>query len=262
MRIYICLFVVLLLGGGCSSIPGRRGVASEPAPQAPSHAVSEEKADLTSFSLRPGDELDIKVWRHDNVSRSVRIDPDGRIYLPLAGEIDAAGRTLRELREETTERLSRYIRSPSVDINVVRLRNNSVYILGEVSDPGVVDMEKELLVWEAIAHAGGLTQDANSRQIILIRTDRDGRARGEVVSMDLRSAGKGKELNAGCTLRRGDVLYCPPRKIASIERFMIRLNNIVSPIMNTERTIIFGDEVNSIFSGDETGSSRGVVISP
>jgi polysaccharide export outer membrane protein len=263
MKICVCfLLIPLLLIAGCASTPNASKVGDQPAPPGVDSdaAAPNEAVNLSGFFLRPGDELEIKVWRHENISRSVRIDPDGRIYLPMAGEIEAAGKTVRELRKETTERLARYVRSPLVDINVARLRSNSVYVLGEVRNPGVVDMEQELLIWEAIAHVGGMSQDANAKKIILIRTDRNGTARGTVVNMDLRSTGKGKKLDAGRTLRRGDVICVPPRKIADIERFMVRLNNMVSPIMNMERTIIFGDEVNTILSGDETDSNRGVGI--
>ena len=209
--------------------------------------------------LGSGDEITINVWRNDDVKRTVQIDPSGNIYLPMAGEIQASGLTISQLREEITSRLSKYLLDPQVDIHVLTLRSQKVYILGEVKSPRSLILDRKMLVWEAISDAGGFTNDANEKKVLLVRSEKDV-ARVTAFNLDIRGMLKNGKIQRNVYLKNDDIVYVLPSFIADIERFMIRFSNIISPLVSIERAIIFGDEVVDILTGEPR--EREVIISP
>jgi polysaccharide export outer membrane protein len=209
--------------------------------------------------LGSGDEIIINVWRHDDLKRTIQIDPSGNIYLPLAGKIQASGLTISQLREEVTLRLSKYLTDPQVDISVSRLKSQRIYILGEVKSPRSLILDRKLLVWEAISEAGGFTNDANEKNVLLVRSEKDV-ARVTAVNLDIRGMLKNGKLDRNVHLQNGDIVYVPPSVIVDIERFMIRFDNIIRPIVSITRTIILANDAYSILTG--TDEEREIVISP
>ncbi len=220
----------------------------------------QEKASHPSpYVLGSGDEIIINVWRNDDLRRTVQIDPSGNIYLPMAGEIQASGLTISQLREEVTSRLSKYLVDPQVDISISELKSQNVHILGEVRSPGSFSLDKKMLVWEGISKAGGLTNDANEKKVLLVRSQK-GVATVTALNLDIRGMLKNGKLDRNVYLQNGDIVYVPPSSIADVERFMVRFNHIISPFLNIARGIVLGDEVVDILTGEEV--QRGVVVSP
>ncbi len=219
---------------------------------------AEQFSPPSPFILGTGDEIAFSVWRHDDLKRAVQIDPSGNIYLPVAGEIKASGLTISQLREEVTSRLSKYVVDPQVDINVSALKSQRVHILGEVQSPGTLTLDRKMLVWEAIAKAGGLTTDANEKKVLLVRSEK-GVARVTALNLDIGEMLKDGKLDQNVYLRNGDIIYAPPSFIANVERFMVRFNNIINPIVTLERAIVLAPEAMDVLRGEEPPR---VIITP
>ena len=221
-------------------------------------AARETTADNSSvpYIIGPGDEVSIRVWRNDDLNRTVKIDPSGYIYLPLVGEIRASGETIPELRKDITLRLSKYLVNPQVDVNATVVSSQKVYVLGEVNSPGTFYLEQDVPIWEIIARAGGFTRDANRDNLLLIRGE-NGAARVSVLKMAIEKDG---DPLPDSQLRKGDVIYVPETKIANFERFMVRLTNIINPFVALERGIILSDDARKVLRGGE--SDRDIIVSP
>lgn len=204
----------------------------------------------TPFILGQGDEIIFNVWRHDKLQRTIQIDPSGNLYLPLVGEVKASGLTIPQLRKKICLRLSKYIINPQVDISVSRLKSQKIHILGEVNSPGSFTLDRRMLVWEAISEAKGFTNDANKKNVLLVRSE-DGFARITALNLDIQKMLKNGGLKQDFILRNGDLIYVPPSTIANVERFMLRLNNILSPIISIEKGIIMGQDVSKVLRGED-----------
>lgn len=242
----LIVFLTLCLILSCSSDKGAEKVAMSKQRMPPP----------TPFVLGSGDELTFNVWRHDNLERTVQIDPSGNIYLPLVGEMKASGLTIPQLRTEITSRLSKYIVNPQVDISVSSLQSQKVHVLGEVVSPGSFVLDHRMLVWEAIAQAEGFTADANKDAVLLVRSE-NGFARITALDLDIEELLEHGGLTEDFILKNGDLLYIPPSTIANVERFMTRLNNILSPFLNIERGIIMSQDVRNVIKGKDI---RGGVV--
>lgn len=236
----LILFLPLFLILSCSSDKGSEKVVIR----------QQEMAPPTPFVLGPGDELTFNVWRHDTLERNVQIDPSGNIYLPLVGEMKASGLTIVQLRKKISSRLSKYIVNPQVDISVSSLQSQKVHVLGEVNSPGSFVLDRRMLVWEAISLAQGFTNDANKDEVLLVRSE-DGFARITALNLDIEEMLENGNLKQDFSLKNGDLLYIPPSTIADIERFMVRLNNIISPILSVERGIIMSQDVANVLKGKD-----------
>jgi len=235
---YFSWFLFLALILSCSTkttseeITVNKGDVSPPAP----------------FVLGAGDKISLSVWRHDDLAKTVQIDPSGDISLPLIGDIKASGLTTAQLREEVRLRLSKYIINPKVDINVSTLASQSVFVLGEVNSPGSFILDRSMLVWDAISLAQGFTQDANRDAVLLVRSE-NGLGKISALNLDIQDMFKKGEVLPDYRLKNRDLIYVPPSTIVDVERFMKRLNNILSPILNIERGIIMSQDVRNVLKG-------------
>ena len=212
------------------------------------------RAPLPEFALGLGDKVSVRVWRNQELDRTVQIDPSGNINIPLIGDIPCCGLTLAQVRQEITTRLGRVLLNPQVDINLEEMKSRSVHVLGEVRLPGTFSLDRPIRSWEAVSKAGGFTVDADKKKILLVRIQ-DDHAVVSAFSLDNLLSGKGS--SGGTYLRDGDIVYVPPSRIADIERFMNRFNNIIAPLVTVERGIVLGDEVTSILEGSR---NRAIVV--
>lgn len=209
--------------------------------------------------LGSGDEITINVWRHDDLKRTIQIDPSGYIYLPLAGEIQASGLTISQLREEVTLRLSKYLTDPQVDITVSKLRSQKIYILGEVKSPRSLTLDRKVLVWEAISQAGGFTDEANENKVLLVRSEKDV-ARVTALNLNIRRMLRNGKLDQNVYVENGDIVYVPPSLIADLERFMRSFQAIIGPLIQVGSGIVVWDEAIKILTGETV--EREVIVTP
>jgi len=134
----------------------------KPAPQAPT-AASEE------YRVGPGDKLRIEVYKDPQLSQSVQVRPDGKITLPLVGDMDATGRTPIELRDAIARSLKEYITNPTVTVIVVEALASQVFVMGEVSKPGPVQIYGPTTIVQVLAMAGGFKEFANTKDVRVLR---------------------------------------------------------------------------------------------
>ena len=121
------------------------------------------------FLLGPEDELEITVWKNQDLSRTTVIRPDGLISMPIIGDIEAVGLTADVLAQRIAERLKVYITSPSVSVGVKAINSYSVYVLGEVTKPGKYQLKSYITVLQAISMAGGFTDYAKKNKLQIVR---------------------------------------------------------------------------------------------
>lgn len=214
-----------------------------------------KRQDAFRFTLSPTDEIAVKVWRNDDLNRSVQVDPSGNIQFPLIGEMKVSGLTILQLREKLTLQLSKYIVDPQVDIIVSNLKNLKIHVLGEVKSPGTFEWQANMLAWEGIAKAGGFSLDADEKNVFLVRSE-NGKA--VVKALNLNDMLKGRNLTQDAYLRRGDLVYVLPSFIANVQRFMARFYSIINPLVTLETGIILYPSARDVLRGKE--STGGVIV--
>jgi polysaccharide export outer membrane protein len=134
----------------------------KPAAQAPAPLDAE-------YHIGPGDKLRIEVYKDPQLSQSVQVRPDGKITLPLLGDIDATDRTPLELRDAIGKSLKEYITNPTVTVIVVEALASRVYVMGEVTHPGTMDLHGPTTILQALAMAGGFKEFANTKDVKVLR---------------------------------------------------------------------------------------------
>jgi len=141
---------------------------SGPAPSV--EVIDEAKSAQTAFLLGPEDVLDITVWRsQDLTQKEVVVQPDGKISMPLIGEVLASGRTANQLAHQIAERLKEFKENPSVSVSIKQVNSYYVYVLGEAMKPGKYQLKSHANVLQAIAVAGGFTAYAKKNGMQVLR---------------------------------------------------------------------------------------------
>lgn len=180
---------------------------SPPAETAKPEAAAPAKSlpvsvDPKTFKLGPEDVLQVRVWREPDLSGQLVIRPDGMVNMPLIKEVAAAGLTPEQLAAHLTERLSTFINTPQVLVQVLAVRSKRYYVAGEVTRTGPYPLAVPTTVFEALAMAGGFREFANKKKITIVRGDKRLRFNyNEVV--------KGKNLQQNIQLENGDQIIVP-----------------------------------------------------
>lgn len=136
-----------------------------------------EKSSLTvtpDYIIGPEDVLEITVWKNADLSKQVQVRPDGRISLPLIGDVSAVGKTAAQLTEEISQKLRSYMENPTVSIVVREVNSYQIYVLGEVNSPGKYPLKSKTTLLQAITIAHGFTQVAARNKIVVFRFGKDG----------------------------------------------------------------------------------------
>jgi polysaccharide export outer membrane protein len=157
------------------------------------------------YRLGPGDKLRIEVYKDQQLSQSVQIRPDGKITLPLVGDMDAAGSTPLELRDQIATSLKEYITNPVVTVIVVEAVASHVFVMGEVSRSGPIQLNGPTTVLQALAMAGGFKEFANTKAVRILRPIANGKF--ETLRFNYRDAVNG--LEKPIMLRSGDTIIVP-----------------------------------------------------
>lgn len=137
----------------------------------------QEKSSLTvtaEYIIGPEDVLDITVWKNTDLSKTVQVRPDGRISLPLIGDVTAVGRTSAQLTEDIGSRLKSYMENPTVSIVVKEVNSYAIFVLGEVTKPGRYPLKSKTTLLQAITLASGFTPVASRNKIVVFRFGKDG----------------------------------------------------------------------------------------
>lgn len=240
-RLYVCGILALSVLAGCASVdkptPGIEA-AKAAALQQGSPAIDNVR--ISDFSLGPGDTISIEVYRQDDLKRTVKIDPSGRMMFPLIGDVQITGKSIFKVRDELQERLAKYIVNPQVTINVTTSQSHKIIVLGEVNSPGVMPLDSDLSIIEAISMSGGLTADAETSNVLLIKKGPSGSV---VSSIDVNRIYKDGDMSGNAGLAGGDIIYVPATKISNVSWYFSHLSKILSPIVNLESGIVLFPQV-------------------
>jgi polysaccharide export outer membrane protein len=144
------------------------------------------------YRLGPDDVIEVFVWKEPELSTTVTVRPDGRVSLPLAGEIDATGKTAVELQQEVTSKLGKFVVQPVVNVMVKQVNSMKISVLGEVRRPDVYKIRNRVTVLDAIAMAGGFTDLAKPNRVVVIRNTASGPQRIKINIRQLVSDEGGK----------------------------------------------------------------------
>ena len=150
---------------------------SKPSAMNPLHESAQEKSSLivtTDYIIGPEDVLDITVWKNADLSKTVQVRPDGRISLPLIGDVAAVSRTSAQLTEEISTRLKAYMTNPTVSIVVKEVNSYAIFVLGEVVKPGRYPLKSKTTLLQAVTLASGFTPVASRNKIVIFRFAKDG----------------------------------------------------------------------------------------
>lgn len=166
---------------------------------------------METYRLEAPDAIDISVIPQSELNRTVTIRPDGKISLPLIGDVFAEGLTPEELTKELTEQFSKYVKNPSVAVIVTGFNSKKIYVIGEVFRQGAYPYTGTTSVFEAVEEAGSFTRRASLGRVILVRGALEDPTVIDVNLKDVVMKGiKAKDLH----LQPGDIVYVPPNGFA------------------------------------------------
>ncbi len=156
-------------------VPASYVIAQAPAPQGPEAAGDPlHKAHDSTFIIGNDDVLAVSVWKEAELSRSVPVRSDGKISLPLIGELQASGRTPLQLENDISAKLKNYITAPEVTVIVEQINSKKFNVMGQVSKPGAYPLGQPLTIMDAIALAGGFRDFAKTKDVYILRQRPDG----------------------------------------------------------------------------------------
>ena len=168
-----CLTLII---ASALALAGRTVEAQAPATPsaAPAPAAAPARAAATTptqpeYRIGSGDKLQISVYKEADLTQSLQVRPDGRITMPLVGDLAAAGQTPMQLQRRLAESLREYVSNPVVTVMVVEVAERVVYVMGEVNTPGAVPLKGSMTVLQALAVAGGFKDFANKGGIKVLR---------------------------------------------------------------------------------------------
>jgi len=151
------------------------------------------------FKLGPDDVVEVFVYKEPELSPTVVVRPDGKISLPLIGELMVNGKSALELQREVTQKLAQYIAEPSVNVIVKEVNSAKVSVLGEVKTPGMYKIKDRATILDAVALAGGFTEYARRDKVTLIRIEPNGQQHRIQINVEDQIKG-----------RKGDLFYILP----------------------------------------------------
>jgi polysaccharide biosynthesis/export protein len=175
-----------------------QAAANEPSPAA-------EPA-TAGYAIQPGDVLRVSVWKEEDLHRELLVRPDGGISFPLAGELQAAGRTVADVQAQIVTRIEEFIPDPVVTVEVFKIDGNVIYVLGKVNRPGAYVMQRPLDVTQALALAGGLALFAVEGGISILRRDNGAQS---ALPFNYGDVLNGRELDQNILLIPGDTVIVP-----------------------------------------------------
>ena len=177
---------LVLLGSACAPLDGpvsasgqNTNLPSTPATSAQTAAAGDQSSATTAnsseYKIGVGDNLAVNVWRHEDLSVTVPVRPDGKISVPLAGDIDVGDRTPQEVSGAITDKLAKYIRDPFVTVIVTGMNSgefrNRVRVTGAVQKPVSIPYRQGMTVLDVVLEAGGVNEFASLSRATLFRRD-------------------------------------------------------------------------------------------
>ncbi len=158
--------------------------------------------DPEKYQIGPEDLLFVRVWREPDFTLPVAVRPDGKITMPLIGEVRAAGQSPLQLTAALKQLLLQYLNNPNVSVFVTEVRSKKFYIDGEVNRPGSFALVTPMSVLEALSRGGGFREFANTKKIRVLRS-------GEILRFNYKEVTNGKRLEQNIAVENGDHIIVP-----------------------------------------------------
>lgn len=200
---FLSLFAIVVLLSGVTSAQtparGNPATAKTPGAMPPAGASVQVAPD---FVIGPEDVLGILFWRDADMSGDVAVRPDGRITLPLLGDLQAAGLSPDALRDQILKAASKYLTDANVTVVMRQINSRKVFITGEVAMPGTFPLTGPRTVMQLIALAGGLSEFAKGEEISVIRGQ-------QAFKFNYKDVSKGKKLEQNILLQPNDTVVVP-----------------------------------------------------
>jgi polysaccharide export outer membrane protein len=171
-------------------------------PEADHKPEAGSSVDTNSYKVGPADILNIKVWNEEKFSGPVTVHQDGKITLPLVGDLQAGDTTPKEIEKVVAEALSKYVVKPLVTVTVQEVGSKKYYLDGMASHPGEYALAVPTTVLEAISKAGGLQDFANSKKIYILRGDKR-------IPFNYKDVLHGKNMQQNIQIQPGDHIVIP-----------------------------------------------------
>ena len=168
-----------------------------PKPSPEAKIAGAAPVDSKTYAIGAEDVIFVKVWRDNDVSGQFLVRPDGRISVPLIGDVTASGRTPEQLEKDIADRLSKFIREPQVNVGILMVGSKKYFILGEVNKPGSFPLVVPTNVLEALVNAGGFRDFANTSKILILRGSK-------VITFNYKQVTRGKKTEQNILLEPGD----------------------------------------------------------
>ncbi|MBL8214384.1 MAG: polysaccharide biosynthesis/export family protein [Bryobacterales bacterium] len=184
--------------GGRTVTEPKKGM-EDPKASAPTTAAP---VDPKSYKLGPEDVVFVRVWREPELTGPILVRPDGKISMPLIGELEAAGVTPEELGKTITDALGKVMNRPEVFISVQQVNSKKYYMVGEINRPGEYPLITRTTIFDAISKAGGLREYANGKKIVISRGDKR-------IKFNYKDVLAGKNLSQNIELENGDTIIVP-----------------------------------------------------
>jgi len=159
-----------------------------------------------SYLIQSGDTLFVSVWKEQDLTGEVLVRPDGALSFPLAGEVEAAGHTVEDIRKTLQSRFAKYIPDPVVTVVVRKADGSRIFVVGKVNRPGDFSLIRSIDVMQALSLAGGVTPYADVNGIRILR--RVG-SQQQVFRFRYDDVRKGKDLSQNILLHSGDTVVVP-----------------------------------------------------
>lgn len=198
LRLILRIATLLLLA---DTVVQAQPTQPPPNPGSPAAAVPDD------FVIGSEDVLGVVFWREPDISGDVTVRPDGRITLPVIGEMQAAGLSPQALQKAVAAAASKYLTDPNVAVIVRTINSRRIFVTGRVISPGTHLLRGPLNVIQAIALAGGLTEYADAKNITVLRQGADGATQRH--RFNYRDVAKGKNLDQNILLLPGDTVVVP-----------------------------------------------------
>ncbi|MBE7218114.1 MAG: polysaccharide export protein [Caulobacteraceae bacterium] len=218
---------VLVAGGSLALCACQHDASPPPTPFAEIR-YSTWREDEPGYRFYPGDQIDVAVPSAPELNRTLTVQPDGRIAMPLVGEAMAADRTLPQLQQSLAQAYARQLIDPRVEVSVRQATPIRVFVGGEVGRPGVYDMPGDIDALQGVIMAGGVLNTANPRKTVIIRRGPDGAPMRRYVDLG-QAVRHGPSLDT-VPLRRFDVIYVPKSGIANVDLWVQQYLTNVIPV--------------------------------
>lgn len=204
----------VLLAAAVSALVQPALAEAQAQPQAEFLSPYDKDALTPEYRIAPGDVLQVFVWKEAELTRDVRVRPDGNVTVPLVGDLFAVAKTLKGLATELTQAYSRYVNTPVVTVTLGESSTLRFYVVGEVGKPGEFPLVGRVTVMQALAIAGGFREYAKTDEIKILRqelsvTAGKPKTREIVLPLNYKAIAQGQNLHQNFALKPGDVIVVP-----------------------------------------------------